>query len=401
MFKSKKNRDSVLLIFMALVTVAFLLYLFFPGGQKDSKKDKVPVKKIVRSLNLPDNKKSDEGNESVFRQLREIFIGYFNEVNTGDRAVNLIPAEEIEKELRSSLGEKYSEEVGKSLKYRLLDIDRAIDVFKDSDLSDSEKFELYIALFLIKATNEDVIGRCLNFTSDEMTSLLNLKHYSLINNEATENYHTIPVIIYADMLANKSDIFQPGKEVILFSEMLSRIGDISPMQHINSVKDIFDFSKELRKFSFSWVERDALDPDDKGIYKNVTVRRRRFFKLQYLVFPDSGKGGDLTWLRDLVNADNGSIELSDLKITDETPGENYSAKSVIYSESTSRFVIVMDSPSLVSGRGYISIMLNGKLDRINSENKVVNFAEKLYSKKDYRRKITNFGKFLYRIRSVF
>lgn len=401
MFKSKKNRDSALLIFMALVTVAFLLYIFFPGGQKDEKRDKVLVNKVMKDLDLPVNEKGEEGNEILFRQLREIFRIYFNEFNTGDRSLNLIPAEELEKELRSSLNKKYSEEIGRSLKYRLLDMDRAINVFKDSDLSDFEKFDLYIALFLIKSANEDIIGRSLNFTSDEIASFINLNHYILIKNEATENYQTIPVIIYADMLVKKIDIFQPGKEVIFFSEKLTGIGDISPMQHINSIKDIFDLSKELRRFSFSWVEKDALDPDDKGSYKNVPVRRRRFFKLQYLIFPDPGKGGDLTWIRDLVNADSGSIELLDMKITDETPGENYSAKSVIYSETTSRFVIIMDSPSFVSERGYVSIMLNEKMKRINSESRVINFAEKLYSERDFRKKMLNFGKFLYRIRSVF
>ena len=401
MFKSKKNRDSALLIFMALVMVAFLLYLFFPSASGNENNGNVPVKKIKRGKPPIQKQEVVEEDKSLFMTLREIFRGYFNGVNTGDRAITDIPADKIDEELRRSLEEKYSEEIERALKYRLRDLDRAIDVFKDTELSDPDKFDLYIALFMLRSSREDIIGRSLNFTSDEMKSLLNLKHYSLINNEATENYHAIPVIIYADILIIKVDMFLPGEDVAAFSKLLSKIGDISPMQHINSLKDIFSFSKELRKYSFSWVEKDAFDPDDKGEYKNITVRRRRSFKLQYLLFPDPGKGGDNTWLKDLVNADSGSIELSDLKIADETPGENYSAKSIIYSSSTSRFIIVMDSPSFVSERGYIAIMLNERMNRVNSENVVINFAEKLYSKKDFRVKMGIFGKFLYKIRSVF
>ncbi len=70
----------------------------------------------------------------------------------------------------------------------------------------------------------------------------------------------------------------------------------------------------------------------------------------------------ISWMKDLINADGGSIELSDLKVADETPGENYSAKSLIYSPGTPRFIIVMDSPSFVSGRGYIATMLNEKMN---------------------------------------
>ncbi len=401
MFKSKKNRDSALLIFMALVMVAFLLYLFFPSSSENGKNGKVPVKKIKSWKSHVQKQELIKEEKSSFTSLREIFRGYFNGVNTGDRTITDIPADKIDEELRRLLGEKHSEEIEKALKYRLRDLDRAIDVFKDSELSDRDKFDLYTALFLIRASGEDIIGRSLNFTSEEIKALLNLKHYSLINNEATENYHTIPVIIYANILIKKADIFQPGDDIAVFSKKVSKIGDISPMQHINSLKDIFSFSTELRKFSFSWVEKDALDPDDKGEYKNISVRRRRSFKLQYLLFPDPGIGGDNAWIKDLVNADNGSIELADLKIADETPGENFSAKSIIYSAGTSRFVIVMNSPSFVSERGYIAMMLNEKMKRVNSENVVVNFAEKLYSKKEFRTKIGNFGKFLYKIRSVF
>lgn len=401
MFKSKKNRDSALLIFMALVTVAFLLYLFFPSDSKTGKKDKIPVKHIVTNSKQTTENKVEKTSENKFGELRDIFRTYFNEVNTGDRVIGRIPSEKLEEILRNELKEKFSEEIERSLKYRFRDINRAIDVFKDTEISDIEKFDMYIAFFLIKAANEDIISRSINFTIDEIISLLNLKHYKLIKNEAVENYHAIPVLIYADILIKKADIFSPGKEIIFFSKILTDIGDISPMQHINSIKDIINISTELRRFSFSWVERDALDPDDKGIYKNVPVRRRKFFKLQYLIFPDPGKGGDITWLKDLINADSGAIELADIKIADETPGENFSAKSIIYSESTSRFIVIMDSPSFVSERGYISIIINEKMSRLNSENTIINFAEKLYSKKEFRKKMNNFGKFLYRIRSVF
>ena len=61
----------------------------------------------------------------------------------------------------------------------------------------------------------------------------------------------------------------------------------------------------------------------------------------------------------------------------------------------------MDSPSFVTERGYIAIMMNEKMKRINAENTVINFAEKLYSKKEFRKKMNAFGKFLYSIRSVF
>ena len=400
MFKSKKNRDSVLLIFMALVTVVFLLYIFFPSGQKDEEK-KIPVKKEIERSDLGIKIENENKAENEFFGLREILKKYFNEINTGDRSINLIPAEELESELRSALKGRYASETGRALKYRFRDINRAVDIFKDSEIPAEEKFDIYLALFLIRSAEEDIIARSINFTSDDLISLIDLNSYNLINNEAAENYQTIPIVIYADMLVKKSDIFSPGKEIAFFSKALEPVGDISPMQHINSIKDLFSISTELRKFSFSWVERDVFDPDDKGTYKNITVRRRSFFKLQFLVFPDPGKGGDHTWLTDLLNSDSGSIELADLKVIDETPGENYSAKSIMFTESTSRFIIIMDSPAFVSERGYIALMVKEKMNRIRSANKVIVFAEKLYSKKEFRKKMETFGKFLYMIRSVF
>lgn len=402
MFKSKKNRDSALLIFMALVMVAFLLYLFFPTGPEDNGKEKPPVKKIRKEVPRPEkDKEATEEKTDLFKDLRIIFRDYFSGINTGDITLGDIPRQTIEEELRKSLATQYEDLIHRALKYRLQDMDRAMDVFEGSDLSGPDRFDLYTALFLVRASAEDITGRCLNFTSDEVVSLLNLKYYSLIGNEAAENYQTLPVLIFADMLVKRADIFSPGEDVINFARQVSAVGDISPMQHINSVKDIFTFSRELRKFSFNWVEKDGLDPDDKGEYRNISVRRRRSFKLHYLLFPDPEKSGDLTWLRDLMNADGGSIELAEMGAADETPGENYSARSIIYSEGTPRFVLVMDSPSFVTERGYIAILLNEKMKRLNKENIVINFAEKLYSKKEFRKKMETFGKFLYNIRSVF
>jgi len=403
MFTSKKNRDSALLIFMALVMLVFMLYIFFPSKKTPGKTEKDPVKiKNGKKISIPvDPDEKETANPDVFRGLRGVLTDYFNGVNNGDRPVSLIPSAEIESELRSSLEESHAPEINRALKYRLRDLNRAIDVFRDSGLSDEQKFDLYIGLFLIKSADEDILGRCLNFTSDEVQALLDLSFYKLIGNEATENYHAVPVIHYADLLAAKSDIFSPGEEVFKFSNALKDISDISPMQQINSVRDLFGYSTELRNYSFSWVEKDALDPDDRGDYKNVTVRRRKFFRLQYLIFPDPGKGGDPTWIRDLLKSDGGSFELSDMSVSDETPGENYAARSLIYSESTSRFIIIMDSPSPVSERGYVSLMFRTKMDRINTENNVINFSEKLYSKKEFRNRLEKFGRFLYRIRSVY
>jgi len=386
---------------MAIVIAIFLLYIFFPAELKKSKQKNIRINNPKGHTSIPVTEISNSPKDGMFFEIRKIMKTYFNEINTGDRDISIIPAKELENVLISTSPEKLKKDIGRSLKYRFRDMNRVIKILKESDISDINKFDLYIALFLIKIYNEDIISRSINLSSGEIISLLNLKPYSLVKNEVSENYHSIPIIIYADILINKTDIFSPGKEINFFLNSISLIGDISPMQHINSIKDAFSLTSELRKFSFDWIEKDIFNTDDEGSYKNVTVRRRKFLKLQYIVFPDSKKYENSTWIKDLLNADSGSIELSDLKITDETPGENYSAKSLIYSKSTSRFVIIMDSPSFVSIRGYTALMIKKKIEKINSGNIVINFAEKLYSEKKFRTKLNSFGKFIYSIRSVF
>ncbi len=400
MLKSKKNRDSALLIFMALVTIIFLLYIFFPSGEKKPDKgDNIRNKKNSDLQSTPDI--NVEGSETIFSEIRSLLKTYFMEISTGDRSLLLIPDEELEGHLLSKVKGEQLKIIEKSLKFRFRDLGQALDSFKYLNYSDKEKFDLYISLFLIRIKREGIIERAENYSSDEAVKILDLDPYTFIGNEVDENYRSIPIIIFSEILIKRTDIFSPGNDIKIFLMKLSPISDISSMQYVNSLKDILNISSEERKFSFGWVEKDPFDPDDKGIYKNVNIIRRGFFNQKYINFPGVQSSNAMVWIRDLLRADSGTIELKSLKITDETPGENYSARSIVYSETTSRFTIIMDSPSVVTENGIIALMINEKMRRLKNENTIINFSEKLYSKKDFEKKLIKFGKFLSGIKSVF
>ena len=106
MFKSKKNRDSALLIFMALVMVGFLLYLFFPSSPDGDTERKIPVKKNSGGKQPVQKTEAFEEELNIFTNTRGILIDYFNGINTGDRSIGEIPEDRIEKELRRSLENK-------------------------------------------------------------------------------------------------------------------------------------------------------------------------------------------------------------------------------------------------------------------------------------------------------
>lgn len=402
MFKSKKNRDSVLLAFMALIVILFVLYIIFPQ-EKKTLKEEVPVtlqgKNGIKDIKSGPGKNEYAGdhNELLRKELRTIF----NMVSSAEKGINLISVKEINSVFVLLKENTEGCPVDKLLRYSFRDLGQIATTDCGGKTSNFNKFDIYIALFLVRLNRENIIDRSVNNTIAEINELVNLNPYQLINNEIEEDYQLLPLMIFTSLIVNKLDIFGIPETSIEFLSALGNIKDLTKSQHLNLIKDLLRYSKGIKKYEINWIEHDVIGPDDKGFFKNVVTETHSFFKHNFLTFPDNSRPDSNIWIRKLTDADNGSIELNDLKIVEETLGERLSARSILYSPNISKFIVIMNSPAPKIEGAFILKLYRDKMDEVYRNYTSVIFSEKISAEKEFIEKLLKFGKYLYKNRSLF
>ncbi|MEN8153317.1 MAG: hypothetical protein ABFR75_04785 [Acidobacteriota bacterium] len=402
MFKSKKNRDTALLFFMALILILFILYMIFPPGENESKKMNIadlPVKDKVKKINSGPGEIVNASD--ISEPLREELNNIFNNISSGKTEINIFPVSGISSILAGLRMDKEGCSMEKLLRYSFRDIWQITTADCGEEINNSERFDIYTALFLNRLNKDNIFDRLFNSTTNEINRFINLTPYDLINNEIVEDYQLLPVMVYSTLIIRSLDIFgdpESGNNLLL---ALNKIKDLTKSQYLNSIKDILSSSRGIKKYTISWTEYDPIDPDDKGMFKNVVTDTNTFFKYNFFTFPDNTRPASNIWINELADADNGSIELRELKIVEETPGERLTARSIFYSPNISRFIVIMDSPAPLLKGKYILKLYREKTDEILRNYISINFSEKISDEKKFRKKLLKFGKYLYRNRSIF
>ena len=405
MFKSKKNRDSALLIFMGLVLILFLIYLFFPAGDREKSvelTDRSQKKKKVLTENPISNEIQTgeivETPEKFLKDVKNELISIQEVIASGDSPFFPPPADSLEELFRSEKKWDTKRSFDKILKFRFRDVGKIFDVDFPEKVENSAKFDIYIALFLISANNEMINAGSADWTLEELSNNTNFKPYSLINFEVQEDYQTIPLYFYTALYVKKDPVFPPPEEIRHFFKQLDIIRDLSPGQTVNSIKTLSVYSEEIKNFSIFWKEYDPLDPDDTGIYRGVKTTVQKWIKYKFIIYPGNS---DLAWIKHLVTSDRGEFELEDLEISEEIAGEKRIARNIFYSKNLSKFIVIIDDPVIFSVNGQVDRIFKSRIEEIKKSFIRIDMLDRYRDKKKFKNQLLEFGKYLYGIKDLF
>jgi hypothetical protein len=293
MFKRKESRDTVLLVFMAVVTLAFLLYMFLPSGKgKEKTNDKKnknsitnKIKKSPGELKLPEETEPTE--ISILEAFSEKIVAQLNSV-FADIMKSEDPFRHYNTEsLKTLLLNSENNLVEKLYKFSFFDLNDIARLKFPESYSDSLKFNLFVALFLIKIQEEFIEEAFLSLPKVEVEKLVDFDIYGLLDFEIEKDYQLIPVLFYFKHLVLGLNLY-PGEDVTLFfKEGIENLRDLSDSKCLVKIKELLAFSQRKEKFRIEWVEEDGILADDKKVYKNLSLKIFNFLKQDYLIFPDA------------------------------------------------------------------------------------------------------------------
>jgi hypothetical protein len=397
MFKRKESRDTVLLAFMAVVVIAFLLYMFFPFGKgkektNDNKNQKPITNKIKRSpgeLKLPDETEPTEKSileafsEKIAAQLSPVFADImksedpFRHYNT--------------ESLKTLLLESGNNLVEKLYKFSFFDLNDIARLKFPESYSDSLKFNLFVSLFLIKIQEEFVEEAFLSLPKVEVKKLVDFNIYRLLGFEIEKDYQLIPVLFYFKHLVLQLNLY-PGEDVTLFfKEGIENLRDLSDSKCLIKIQEILAFSQRKEKFRIEWVEDDGIFGDDKKVYKNLNLKIFNFLKQDYLIFPDVENSENNQWIKELCKADPGNIELKQLSIQCEDPSRQLNIQKIVYSPINAQFVVVLNQYTPTRVEGFLHRMLMKRKEEFLKNFTIIDFSLQDTNSKSFKEKLDHFG----------
>lgn len=403
MFKNKKNRDSALLIFMGFVMIVFLIYIFSPNGDK-TKTEKTQSKSFQNHKNSKAFiRQSSESNgtkntETFLKDVKDELIVIQDLITSGESPFFPPGTEKLEELFKTRAEQGKEVPFEKILRFRFRDLDKIFETDFLKSIKNSEKFDIYISLFLLQANKEMIATQSSGWTLKELSENAILKSYKIINFEIQEDYQTIPLYFYTWLFIKKDPIFPPSTETIDFFNKMKKIKDLSGGQILNSLKNITSYSQELKNFSIQWTEYDPLDPDDTGNYKGVKFKVHSWINFKFIVFPGEN---EKTWIKDLIKSDRGEFELKDLEISEEIPEGKRIVRSILYSSNLSKFIAIIEEPVIFSTNFLIDKLLKDKIEGLKKNFIEVDMLNRYRDKKKFTADLMKFGKYIYKIRPVF
>lgn len=397
MFKRKESRDTVLLVFMAVVTIAFLLYIFFPSGKGKEKtndnKNKNPITNKIRKstgeIKLPEETEPTEKSileafsEKIVTQLNPVFAGMmksedpFRHYNT--------------ESLKTLLLESENNLVEKLYKFSFFDLNDIARLKFPESYSDSLKFNLFVALFLIKIQEEFIEEAFLSLPKVELEKLVDFDIYGLLGYEIEKDYQLIPVLFYFKHLVLQLNLY-PGEDVTLFfKEGIENLRDLSDSKCLIKIQELLAFSQRKEKYRIEWVEEDGIFSDDKKVYKNLNLQIYNFLKQDYLIFPDAENSENNRWIKELCKSDPGNIELELLSIQNEDPSRGLNMQKIVYTPISAQFVVVLNEYTPTRVEGFLSRLLLKRKEDFLKNFTIIDFSLQDTDSKSFRKKLDHFG----------
>jgi len=388
---------------MGLVTIIFLIYMFFPSGNNDllqnNTNNETPTGKRGENPKINNEKKNESDDLPMFLQnVKEELKSLQERIASGDAPFFPPRTEKLEEMLTSKKIWDKNNSFEKILRYRFVDINRIFDSEFIISLNKREKFDMYIALFLLRANNEMIVSQSSVWTMKELLKNSSVEAYKFIDYEVQEDYQSIPAFFYASLFIKKDTFFPPSLESLNFFSKINKIKDLSPGQIINSLRSVASYSSEIKNFTVEWREYDPLDPDDEGVYRGEKWNMQSWLKFRFIIFPDRNNN---RWIKDLINSDRGAFELEDLEISEEVPVEKRIARFILYSTNLSGFIVIIDDPVLFSVNSQVDRIFKEKRLEIEKDFTKIDMLDRYRDKKKFKKELRAFGKYIYKIKDLF
>ncbi len=407
MVKNKNIRDFALVIFMLIVVIAFVVYQFIPGGKENKRvievktekkesnqremgdisfyKTENKVKQSIENNNENVLEKKEEDKSYLYvNELEVMLIDIFDKLSSAKIEFKDIKLEKIDQNLEkllSNLNEEqliYKKSLKKIKKFDLITLLRSYREFENIGSSKSDRFVLFLSVFL-KGICESNLIEDLMIDKRLLIKYLNFDFYEMIDFEVEKPYQFIPIFFYLRLIISHSQLFNKNELLDRFIIKLESLKDLTNTGFIQNLILRLYYVSERVKVNISWVEEDQLDPDDKGEYVGVNVRLYKNLGLEFLVFPDVL--GENQWLKELINADNNSIEIKYLWIEQEKLEKNNTKITLFFNKKISQFFVLFDDIN-----NYLRTLKHGFLDRLVYKRiqKLRNSMNEVVISKDYQ-----------------
>lgn len=397
MFKSKESRDTALLVFMAVVILAFLFYMFFPSGKgkektnENNNQNPIPdkFKKPTQKIKLPEEIEPtekrilEEFSEKIAAQLNPVFANMLESENP-------FRDYKIEK-LKTLLLESENILVEKLYKFSFFDLPDIGRLKFPESYSDSLKFNLFVSLFLIKIQEEFIEEAFLSLPNVEVEKLVDFDIYGLLGFEIEKDYQLIPILFYFKHLVRQLNLY-PAKDVTLFfKEGIENLRDLSDSKCLIKIRELLAFSQRKEKFRIEWLEEDGIFADDKQEYKNLNLTIFNFLKQDYLIFPDAKNSENNRWIKELCKADPGDIELELLKIQNEDPSRRLNMYKIVYTPINAQFVVLLNDYTPGRGEGFLNRLVMKRKEDFLKNFTIIDFSRQDANPELFSKELDKFG----------
>ena len=408
MLKTKERRDTFLLVTMAIVFVIFLLYMFVPLKKQEKKSaptrgdSRIEKKKVEEPVPKVEARPPDDYLGGLNQKLESELGRSFGLMLDSPLPFRNYPVENLKLLLNPGDADGTSKEdspvffefLKKVWRIGFYDLP---DLFKpDSDpiIDKRLKFNIYVALFMIKLQEEAVLDEIAELPDVLFKKIVNCRPYLIIDNEVNSDFQCFPVLFYFYRLMERFNLFPQKSISDFFCERIRDICDLSPGKYITQINDLLSFSKENQKFRISWTEEDNLNPDDQETYANLMLNVFIFLKQRYLIFPDDFNKANNRWLEELKKSDSGDIELIDLKISSEDAARDLQVQKIFYMPGKSQFVALLKGVDFSLKKDFLYRILHHRSQDFLKVFLQVDFASKFLDPESFQKELLNFGIYL-------
>ncbi len=380
MLKNKEKRDTALLIFMAAIMIAFLLYIFIPfgSGKEETGKSDGARKKIVKKGDF-----YDELSKKIELELNSVYLSIL---------ISTDPFENYRVETLENVFDEFKNDtLDKLYKFSFYDLKEIAALPIPEEYSDSLKFNLLLSLFLLKQKEEGIIKKLETLPKSGFEKIINLDLYRLTNNEVQEDYQLIPVLFYFTVLMRRLHIYPVEDNVHFFKEKIKPIRDLTVAKYLIQIRELFSFSESEEQYLLQWIEHDAIGPDDKKVYGNLDLKTFVFLGQNYLIFPDPGNPANNLWIKDLCEADSGDIELIDLKIMNKDPSKPLHFRKILYTPINSEFVVLLKEYESCKTHGFLNTIVKKRISGSHKIITVIDFSVGKAEEESFKTQLEQFG----------
>ncbi|MCP4150068.1 MAG: hypothetical protein GY757_20140 [bacterium] len=404
MLKTKEKRDLALLVFMGVVTAAFLLYIFIPSGAPPPKKEDSPVvieeepaavekqPKKEPPPYVPPQVKEKKG--QLFSQLNKIIQHELNRIYLSimdsEHPFESIPVNTLKKTLSAF----NNDTLNKFFRFGFNDLNEALKLPFPDECSGAFKFNVFLSLFVIKLQEEHIKNKIADLPKSEYEKNIRFDYFLLINNEIQKDYQIMPILFYFSVMMNRIDVYPPEDPLFSFMEKIKPIKDLSNSRQLTQLRELFQFSAPREGYRVNWVEHDGIGSDDKKEYTNLRLRTCTFLQQKYLVFPDTGNDANNLWLKDLLKSDSGNIELKALSFMNEEPSVKLRTRTILYPMVNSQFIVLLKDYRNGKCDKFLDSIVTKRFIQFNSNLTAVNFTGPLFEPKLLKQQLDTFGNYL-------